>query len=285
MLDDGRLVLGFLDDVRRLPVVVALSQPDGAGDVFGEIASTTSAGELSVIATQIARILSLDHDAQGLAAVGARDPMARALLEAAPGFRPVSFPSPYEAAVWGVLAQRISMPVAAAIKQRLAVATGTITAGWDRELHPSPAPERLLDLRSFAGVSSEKLARLHAVALAALEGKLDAARLRAMPRALAIDELRGIHGVGPWTAEHILLRGCGVVDELPSHEPRLLRGIAELYGLPATPSAEEAGVIAEAWRPYRMWIAVLVVMNLRHTPRWHAARGRPRATRHREVSA
>jgi DNA-3-methyladenine glycosylase II len=262
-LEDGRLVLGFLDERRLAPVTVALRQRASGGEVVGEVAGADSG-----VSSQVARILSLDHDARGLVEIGDRDPVVRGLLEATPGFRPVCFPSPYEAAVWGVLAQRISMPVAAGIKQRLATATGTLAEGFGRTFHPSPGPALLLGLRSFPGLPAEKLARLHAVALAALDGKLDAAHLRAMPRERAISELRAIRGVGPWTAEHILLRGCGVVDELPTSEPRVLRGIAEAYGLDTTPSAQEALAIAESWRPFRMWVAVLMVMSLRATGAW-----------------
>ncbi|MDB5215802.1 MAG: HhH-GPD family protein [Myxococcaceae bacterium] len=272
-LDDGRLVLGLLDEARHVPIAVALSQAAKDGVVVAEIAGSPSDDESAArIERQVARILSLDHDARGLAALGARDAVVRRLLEASPGFRPVCFPSPYEAAVWGVLAQRIAMPVAAAIKQRLAVATDTVARGFGRTFHCAPAPERLLTLESFPGVAAEKMTRLHGVALAALEGKLDADRLRALPMADAVEELRAIRGVGPWTAEHILLRGCGVVDEVPTSEPRFLRGLAEAYGLDATPTADEARVIAERWRPYRMWVAVLVVMSLRRSA---AANARP----------
>ena len=228
------------------------------------------------ITRQVARLLSLDHDGRGLEALGARDAVVARLRAAAPGFRPVCFPSPYEAAVWGVLAQRIAMPVAAATKQRLAAATGTVAEGFGRTFHPAPAPERLLALESFQGVSVEKMSRLHAVARAALEGKLDADRLRALPLERAVEELRAIHGVGPWTAEHVVLRGCGVIDELPTNEPRVLRGLAEAYALAATPTAEEALVIAERWRPYRMWVAVLVVMRLRRSTGWDTPRATPR---------
>ena len=276
-LDDGRLVLGFLDETRHVPVTVALRQLAKDGAVAGEIAGSPRPEEAATITRQVERILSLDHDARGLAEVGARDAVAGRLLAASPGFRPVCFASPYEAAVWGVLAQRIAMPVAAAIKQRLAVATGTVAEGWGRTFHPSPAPEQLLALEGFEGVSAEKMTRLHAVAVAALEGKLDAGRLRALPLARAVDELRAIPGVGPWTAEHIVLRGCGAVDAVPSMEPRFLRGLAEAYGLDATPTAEEARVFAEGWRPYRMWVAVLVVMGLRRSSGWNAPRSASRS--------
>ncbi len=276
-LDDGRLVLGFLDETRHVPVTVALRQDAneaGDGEVVAEIAGPAGDAAVATITKQVRRILSLDHDACGLAAVGARDAVVAKLLEASPGFRPVCFPSPYEAAVWGVLAQRISMPVAAAIKERLAVATGTVAVGFGRTFHPSPAPERLLALESFPGVAAEKMARLHAVALAALDGQLDADRLRALPLERAIEELRAIRGVGPWTAAHIVLRGCGVIDELPTGEPRVLRGLEQAYGFDATPTVDEAMRIAECWRPYRMWVAVLVVMSLRGSTAWSVPRAR-----------
>ena len=272
-LEDGRLVLGFLDEVRHVPVTVALGQQTRDGEVRIELPGHTTSQDADAIVKQVKRMLSLDHDARGLLDVGARDPVVQRILEATPGFRPVCFPSPYEAAVWGVLAQRISMPVAAALEQRMAIATGTVAEGWGRAFHPSPAPERLLALESFPGVAAEKMTRLHAVAVAALDGKLDADRLRAMPVSRAVEELRAIRGVGPWTAEHILMRGCGVVDALPTAEPRVLRALQEAYALEATPTEEEAQQIAERWRPYRMWIAVRMVMALSRSG-WTAPRSR-----------
>jgi DNA-3-methyladenine glycosylase II len=272
-LDDGRLVLGFLDEARHVPVSVALGQPDEDGAVTVEITGRTSERDAVRIVKQVERMLSLDHDARGLSNVAAREPVVARLLAATPGFRPVCFPSPYEAAVWGVLAQRIAMPVAAAIKQRLSLATGTAIEALGRTFHPTPAPARLLALESFPGISAEKMTRLHAVALAALDGQLDAERLRAMPVARAVEELRAIRGVGPWTAEHIVMRGCGVVDELPVSEPRVLDGIAQAYGLAETPTDLEARVIADAWRPYRMWMAVLLVMSLRGSTARSASSG------------
>jgi len=265
-LADGRLVLGFLDESGYVPRVVALTQ---RGDVVsGELAAETSVHEAEAVARQVARVLSLDHDARGLAAIGDRDPVVAGLLAASPGFRPVCFPSPYEAAVWGVLAQRVAMPVAAAIKQRLAVATETVAEGFGRSFHPAPAPARLLSVERFPGLTEEKIARLHAVARAALDGRLDASTLTAMPREQAIERLRAIRGVGPWTAEHVLLRGCGVVDAMPTAEERVLRGIAEAYGLPETPTPQQALSLAERWRPFRMWIAVRLVMHLGASGRW-----------------
>ena len=65
-------------------------------------------------------ILSLDVDGAGWAAVGERDPVVGEAQARLPGLRPVLFWSPYEAAAWTIIGQRIRRSQAAAIKQRLA---------------------------------------------------------------------------------------------------------------------------------------------------------------------
>ena len=61
------------------------------------------------------------------------------------------------------------------------------------------------------GLSAVKVGRLHDLARAALDGRLDTERLRALPEADALSELMTLPGVGPWTAQAILTRGCGVI--------------------------------------------------------------------------
>jgi DNA-3-methyladenine glycosylase II len=254
----GRLVLGFLSD-RFEPAVARVSDDlEIEGDAH----------------EQVARILSLDVDGRPMEAIARRDPVIGKLLSARKGFRPVVFPSAYEAAIWGVLAQRVSMRMASAVKRKLSEHTRSSVTGFGQTFFPSPPPKKLLDLRSFPSLPDEKLVRLKGIARAALEGRLDVARLRAMPERDALDDLRTLRGVGEWTAAHILYRGCGATDALPLREPRVLRGIAEAYGLARAPSKSRARAIAEVWRPLRMWIAVLVVSNLRNTARWHGAERR-----------
>jgi DNA-3-methyladenine glycosylase II len=45
---------------------------------------------------------------------------------------------------------------------------------------------------------------------------------------------------------------------LPEDQRRLAPLVARLYGLPGTPSPAEVEEIAEPWRPFRTWVAVLV---------------------------
>jgi DNA-3-methyladenine glycosylase II len=280
---DG-LALAFRLDGTWEPAGVALRE-EGAR-VLGEVSGTAA---VDAARAQVARMLGLDVDGSAWAEVGRRDPVVGVLQARWPGFRAVAFPSPYEAAAWGILAQRVSMAQAAGLKQKIAAAHGDAVEVAGRRIAVFPSPAQLLAVASFPGLPAEKMARLHAVAQAALDGALDAARLRALPEEEALARLRGIPGVGEWTAGHILYRGAAVADALAGGEPRVLRGAAEAYRLKKTPSLAELEPLAEKWRPFRMWVCILLVRALRGTAGWQGpekrgvrggsgnARGRPRS--------
>ena len=121
------------------------------------------------------RILSLDVDGSGFPAVGSRDPVVAGLQERCPGLRPVGFWSPYEAAAWTIIGHRIRITQAAAIKARMARQLGEPVTFGDRVVYAFPAPARLASLDSFAGLAGRKPEWLRSVAVAALDGQLDAA--------------------------------------------------------------------------------------------------------------
>lgn len=258
------LVLVFRLDGSYEPVGVSLQR---TGDrLSGEIAGSAAS---DAVARQVARILSLDVDGTGWPDVGRRDPAMARLQLRFPGARPVCFPSPYEAAAWGILAQRVPMRQAARLKLAIAEHCGDVVRVGDRRFPIFPAPRQVLAMASHPGLPAEKLQRLKAVAEAALDGQLDPERLRSMPEAEALERLERIRGVGAWTAQHILMRGAGLADALPTAEPRVLRGTALAYGLPQPPDAAEFAKLADAWRPYRMWATLLLVRALSNTPGWH----------------
>jgi DNA-3-methyladenine glycosylase II len=245
--------------------------PDGAATAGGAcvrweddalVLETFGAADPAATQAQVERMLSLDVDAGGFAAVGARDPVVGALQARYEGLRPVGFPSPFEAGAFFLLSHRVRMGQAAAIKARLRDELGerVDVHGDDRAAFPAPA--RIAALERFAGVSEVKLERLRVLARAALEGRLDGARLRAMAPEQASAELRELPGVGPFTADGIVVRGAGAPDHVPLAEPRLARAVALAYDLDAPPGPERLGPLAEGWRPFRSWVAVLLRMQL-----------------------
>ena len=82
-------------------------------------------------------------------------------------------------------------------------------------------------------------------------------------------ELQTLRGVGPWAASHIYFRGAAPHDGLPVTEPRILHGLASAYRL-RSPSLATFQRIAEGWRPFRMWVCVLLMRHLAATAGWYA---------------
>ena len=132
---------------------------------------------------------------------------------------------------------------------------------------------RLLELKSFPGLPAVKAERLRGIARAALDGRLDVERLRALDPDAALEELQELPGIGPWTAEHVLMRGTGTADTMPGAEPRVFAAVQQAWGLPTPPSEARLAAMASAWRPWRMWVCVLAVSALAETPAW-SRRGR-----------
>ncbi|GAB3449766.1 DNA-3-methyladenine glycosylase family protein [Actinophytocola sediminis] len=247
----GELRLAFPAAPSWRPVGVLVRQPEPDGPVrarvFGDPADVAPTLE------HVRRILSLDVDGTGFAEVAAGDPVVGALVARYPGLRPVSFHSPYEAACWAIIGHRIRMAQAAAIKQRLAERLGEVVDVAGVALASFPAPGALTERVPL--VSELKSDRLRAIARAALDGVLDAATLRSSPDALAT--LRELPGIGPFSAELILLRGAGEPDGFPATEGRLHDEMALAYGL-TDPKPAELATIAQRWRPYRTWVSLLL---------------------------
>jgi DNA-3-methyladenine glycosylase II len=255
----GGLLMTFpVEGWRESAAVDVWQTPDGTfhGEVRG-------ADDLETVRRQAARSLSIDHDGTGWAAVGERDPVLGELQARYDWLRPVCFYSAYEAATSFVIGQRIAMRQARIVKERLAETHGDQIEIGGQLVRPFPRPQRLLEVSAVTGLSQVKVARLHDLARAALDGVLDTERLRALPEAEALTELQALPGVGPWTASAVLLRGCGIADALPLADDISRTAVASLYGLPEPPDDATWARISDAWRPYRMWATVLIHMAWR----------------------
>jgi DNA-3-methyladenine glycosylase II len=201
----------------------------------------TGDGDLDRAAAQAGRFLSLDVDARGWPEVARRDEVIADAQHRLPGLRPCGFHSPYEAAAWAVLSQRSRIVHAARLRADLIQRHGSDGA------FPAPAVLRTLDL----DLPGRKTEYLHAVADAALDGHLDGVTLRAMAAEDAVRAVREVKGLGPFAAEHVVIRGANAPDVVPCHERRLDDEIAVRYGRGRT-----LAEVSAAWRPFRSWAAV-----------------------------
>jgi DNA-3-methyladenine glycosylase II len=256
---DGPLMrLAFVtDDMAHQAGVVVRQEQDGS--LLAEISGVANA---TAVADQVRRILCVDRPVDGWLAAGRRDPVLGALQARRPGLRPVLFHSPYEAAAWGIIAQRRHRTQAAALRRRLSAELGRPfeLAGQTEYAFPLPAQLRLLE--SFPGMEPARIARLRDVASRALGSQLDPVRLTVLGDELgaegALADLQAIPGIGPVYANLIYLRSTGVTDALTLGEPRLPSYLRHYYSLPEIPDDEAIRRIAEPWRPFRTWAGVLI---------------------------
>jgi DNA-3-methyladenine glycosylase II len=166
----------------------------------------------------------------------------------------VLFPTTFEAAVWALLSQRTSMKQAARIKAGLTI---PLEVGGGPPVPAFPPPGEIEKLESIKGVPAAKIPRLQGIAAAARVGDLDPRDLRALDPDQALRDLCELPGVGPFSAMLILIRGAGHPDVVALAEPRFRQALARAYGKPFEDD-DEVVELAEAWRPYRSWVAFLL---------------------------
>ncbi|GAA3763906.1 DNA-3-methyladenine glycosylase family protein [Micromonospora maritima] len=234
--DEEVLATTFLNERDWTPATASVRQHRESAAI-----TVTGTGDLDAAVAQTLRFLALDVDATGWSAVGTRDPIIGEAQRQLPGLRPCGFHSPYEAACWAVLSQRIRITQATGLRAALIRRHGRDGS------FPAPARLRRLDL----DLPGRKTEYLHAVADAALDGLLVGEHLRGLDAEAAVAAVQAVKGLGPFAAELVVLRGANHPDGLPHHDKRLNAEVTERYGT----TIDE---VSERWRPYRTWAAVLL---------------------------
>lgn len=228
-------------------------------------AITANPGGLAsdIIRARLEHILALDVPGEGYRQLALTDPVIAGLQAERPGVRPVLFPSPYESAARAIIGHRLHVRQAAAVHARIAADHGTTFDIGGRPVYAFPAPDGLAVLPSVVGLADRKVVQLRALGVAAGDGWLDTQRLAAMAHNAAMAHLQKLGGIGPFSAELILLRGVGDPDAFPLTEMRLQGAMAAAYTLGEDPDLQTLEAIADTWRPYRSWVGLL----LRHLGR------------------
>ncbi|WP_456843784.1 DNA-3-methyladenine glycosylase family protein [Cellulomonas sp. P5_C6] len=250
---DGSVMrLAFCLDGYRTQVAAAVTQPSAAVlrcEVQG-------GADPALVAAHVARVLSVDVDATGYDELGARDPLVGAVQSRRPGLRPPLFYSAYEALLWSVLSARRPLRQMIAVRAALSQAHGRVFDVAGEQLAAVPLPEAVLALAEFPGIPEPKLHRMRGVAQAALDGRLDTATLRAQDPADTATQLQRLEGIGPFYSELVTVRALGHTDELPVNEPMVRAAAARALGEEEPLSPERLAEVAQAWRPWRTWVAV-----------------------------
>jgi len=165
--------------------------------------------------------------------------------------------STFDALTESIVYQQLSGKAAATIHGRLCALFPR------RRVHP----EALLafgdgDLRG-AGLSRGKVLALRDLAERTLGGTVPTlTALRAMSDDAIVERLVQVRGIGPWTAEMLLIFRLGRPDVLPATDFGIRNGFMLTYRKRSMPTPLEVARRGEKWRPYRtaaswyLWRAV-----------------------------
>jgi DNA-3-methyladenine glycosylase II len=253
MYAGSTMKLAFPADDFEHHALVSLNQ-DEEGLVHGTVESDA---DTELVVRQVRRVLSLNASGSEWLRVGEQDSVLGALQHELPGVRPVSFHSPYEAAAWSIISARRQRAQGAVVRSRISEQLGRVYGEGPDRMLAFPTPSRLLELDYVQGLEAVKIERLHAVARAALDGRLDPDALLALPTEQAMEQLLELPGIGPMYGTLILLRGTGSVDGMTGVEPRLPTYLAHFYGLGNEATGTQVEHIMDGWRPFRTWSSVL----------------------------
>ncbi|HWP61626.1 MAG TPA: DNA-3-methyladenine glycosylase [Candidatus Paceibacterota bacterium] len=170
--------------------------------------------------------------------------------------------------VWTIVGQQLS-----------STAANTIYARFEK-LFPRGrvTPEQILALADeqmrASGLSGAKTRAIKNVAAAVRQGELDMKKIAALPDAEVVATLTRVKGIGPWTAEMVLMFSLGRTDIFSPGDLGLRKGVVALYDLKQMPDEKKLLKIAKAWSPYRTY-AARVLWKLADKNTQRVARKRP----------
>ncbi|HNX48258.1 MAG TPA: DNA-3-methyladenine glycosylase [Methanomassiliicoccales archaeon] len=166
------------------------------------------------------------------------------------------YPDLFTALISSVIGQQISGKAAATVWNRVVERFGEITP---TNLHQAS----LEDIQS-CGTSFRKASYVKGIAEACENGGLDLEGLKALPDEEVVKALVSLKGIGPWTAEMMLIFSLGRKDVVSWGDLAIRRGMISLYGLESL-DRQEFDRFREKYRPYGS-VASLYIWELAHRP-------------------
>lgn len=149
------------------------------------------------------------------------------------GLRLVGIPDLFEALCWCIIGQQINLNFAHQIKERLVKYCGERVSyeGVPNHLFPTPSAVLKLSDEELQAMkfSRQKMRYIRVVAREFQEGRLSLSSLRALPdfesRKRALIALTGI---GPWTANYVLMKTLREPDCIPYGDTGLIAGLKKI---------------------------------------------------------
>jgi len=195
--------------------------------------------------------------------VAARHPVLRAITRELWGLKPLRPASIFEMVVTAITEQQISLVAAHRIRSRIIEQFGEQVDG----LWAFPSPRALakagLNALVACGLSRRKAEYVHGLAQHVASGAVHLDAIKGMSDEEARDVLMRLRGLGPWSADYILVRGLGRMDKVPSDDLGVRTIVGKYLGDGGRMTAQQVEEALRPLAPFRGLAAFYLLAHFR----------------------
>ncbi|MED1470963.1 DNA-3-methyladenine glycosylase [Bacillus salipaludis] len=194
----------------------------------------------------------LERDLVPFYGMAKKDSLLKGTVDSFYGLRIMGIPDFFEALCWGILGQQINLTFAYTLKRRLVEKFGHCVEfeGESYWIFPKPSDIASLQVEDLVGLrmTVKKCEYLIEVANLMVKGKLtkenllDAGNLKGAEKRLV-----SIRGIGPWTANYVLMRCLRFPEAFPIDDVGLHNAIKHILGTDKKPTKDEISQLAANW--------------------------------------
>ncbi|AWM19502.1 DNA-3-methyladenine glycosidase II [Bacillus subtilis] len=199
----------------------------------------------------------LDNDLTPFYELAKADPLLKMPARKFYGLRVIGIPDLFEALCWGVLGQQINLAFAYSLKKQFVEAFGDSIEWNGKKYWVFPPYERIARLTptDLADIKMTVKKSEYIIGIARLmaSGQLSREKLMKMNFKDAEKNLIKIRGIGPWTANYVLMRCLRFPTAFPIDDVCLIRSIKILRNMNRKPTKDEILEISFSWKKWESY--------------------------------
>lgn len=213
--------------------------------------------EREKIVTYIHEWFDLDNDLTPFYEMANSDPLLQIPAQKFSGLRVIGIPDLFEALCWGVLGQQINLAFAYSLKRQFVESFGDSIEWNGKKYWVFPPYERIAQLTptDLAAIKMTVKKSEYIIGIARLmaNGDLSKEQLKKMDFKEAEKSLIKIRGIGPWTANYVLMRCLRFQTAFPIDDVGLINSIKSLRNMNRKPTKEEILALSEPWKNWESY--------------------------------
>ncbi|TVX95315.1 DNA-3-methyladenine glycosylase family protein [Cohnella terricola] len=200
----------------------------------------------------------LDNDLEPFYTMSREDPILSDVVPRLYGLRNMGIPDLFEALCWGIIGQQINLAFAYTLKRRFVEAFGRQVGRGDVDCWLFPDPEQVAELTvediTALKMTTKKAEYLIGVARLIAEGQLSKELLlESSSFREAEKKLVAIRGIGPWTANYVLMRCLRYPNAFPIDDVGLHNAIKSVLHMEQKPTPARIKELAVGWKNWEAY--------------------------------